>query len=145
MSLSLCLSVSLSLCVSWRSGESERASECESHPHKRPKPSIPATPDDDDDNNPRRPRPQLDLAGLLNVLDGVVDSPGRIVVMTSNHPEKLDPALIRPGRINLKIHLGYVELEEVRSEIYPIRSSGFHRNDPAHNERRTHASFRGRL
>ena len=34
---------------------------------------------------------------MLNVLDGVVDCPNRIVVMTSNHPEKLDPALIRPG------------------------------------------------
>ena len=42
---------------------------------------------------------RLSLAGLLNVLDGVVDSPGRIVIMTSNHPEKLDPALVRPGRI----------------------------------------------
>ena len=48
----------------------------------------------------------LNLAGVLNVLDGVVDSPGRIVIMTSNHPEKLDPALIRPGRINKQLHLG---------------------------------------
>ena len=52
---------------------------------------------------------KLDLAGLLNVLDGVVDCPGRIVVMTSNHPEKLDPALIRPGRVNLKLYLGYAD------------------------------------
>jgi len=51
----------------------------------------------------------LNLAGLLNVLDGVVDSPGRVVVMTTNHPDKLDPALIRPGRINKRIHLGFVE------------------------------------
>ena len=42
-------------------------------------------------------------AGLLNVLDGVVDCPNRIVVLTTNHPEKLDPALIRPGRINKKV------------------------------------------
>ena len=45
----------------------------------------------------------LNLSGMLNVLDGVVDCPNRIVVMTSNHPEKLDPALIRPGRVNLKV------------------------------------------
>ena len=51
---------------------------------------------------------RLSLAGLLNVLDGVVDSPGRIVIMTSNHPEKLDPALVRPGRINLSLYLGFV-------------------------------------
>ena len=40
---------------------------------------------------------ELDLSGILNVLDGVVDCPERILVMTTNHPEKLDPALIRPG------------------------------------------------
>jgi len=55
----------------------------------------------------------LNLAGLLNVLDGVVDSPGRIVVMTTNHPDKLDPALIRPGRINKRIHLGFVNGKSV--------------------------------
>ena len=54
---------------------------------------------------------KLNLSGLLNVLDGVVDTPGRVVVMTTNHPEKLDPALIRPGRINKRIHLGFVDAE----------------------------------
>lgn len=57
-------------------------------------------------------RDKLDLAGLLNVLDGVVDCPARIVVMTSNHPEKLDAALIRPGRIDKKIFLGYMQQRE---------------------------------
>lgn len=51
---------------------------------------------------------KLDLAGLLNVLDGVVDSPNCIVIMTTNHPEKLNPALIRPGRINKQILMGYL-------------------------------------
>lgn len=51
---------------------------------------------------------ELNLAGLLNVLDGVVDTPNRIVIMTTNHPEKLDPALIRPGRINKKIYMGRI-------------------------------------
>lgn len=31
---------------------------------------------------------RLDLGGLLNVLDGVVDCPGRMLILTSNHPEK---------------------------------------------------------
>ena len=43
---------------------------------------------------------KLDLSGLLNILDGVVDTPGRIFIMTSNHPERLDAALIRPGRVD---------------------------------------------
>ncbi|CAM9559802.1 unnamed protein product, partial [Discosporangium mesarthrocarpum] len=52
---------------------------------------------------------KLDLAGLLNVLDGVVDCPGRMVVMTTNHPEKLDAALIRPGRVDKRIFLGHMK------------------------------------
>jgi len=55
----------------------------------------------------------LNLSGLLNVLDGVVDTPDRILIMTSNHPEKLDPALIRPGRIDKKLMLGYMQGDDV--------------------------------
>jgi SpoVK/Ycf46/Vps4 family AAA+-type ATPase len=44
---------------------------------------------------------KLDLSFLLNLLDGVLELPGRIVIMTSNYPEKLDHALIRPGRIDV--------------------------------------------
>eukprot|EP01052_Picozoa_sp_SAG31_P007685 SAG31_NODE_370_length_16651_cov_3.511056_12_plen_164_part_00 len=55
---------------------------------------------------------KLNLSGILNVLDGVVDCPGRILVMTSNHPEMLDPALVRPGRVNLKLYLGYIQFPE---------------------------------
>ena len=52
---------------------------------------------------------ELSLAGLLNALDGIVEAPGRIVVLTSNHPEKLDPALVRPGRVTMKLYLGFVD------------------------------------
>jgi hypothetical protein len=44
---------------------------------------------------------KLDLSFLLNILDGVLELPGRIVVMTSNYIEHLDHALIRPGRIDI--------------------------------------------
>lgn len=60
---------------------------------------------------------KLDLSGLLNVLDGVVDCPNRILIMTTNHPEKLDPALIRPGRIDKIIYLGYLQPPEAK-EVY---------------------------
>ena len=56
---------------------------------------------------------ELNLTGLLNVLDGVVDTPGRMLVMTSNHPEMLDPALIRPGRIDKKLFLGHLRYEDL--------------------------------
>jgi len=65
----------------------------------------------------RPPADQLNLAGLLNVLDGVVDTPGRLLILTSNHPEKLDPALIRPGRVDRLIHLGYLRPAEAAQMI----------------------------
>jgi DNA polymerase III delta prime subunit len=44
---------------------------------------------------------QLDLSFLLNLLDGVLEMPGRIIILTSNNPERLDHALVRPGRIDI--------------------------------------------
>ncbi|DAZ95416.1 TPA: hypothetical protein N0F65_006306 [Lagenidium giganteum] len=60
---------------------------------------------------------KLNLAGLLNILDGFIDCPGRMVIMTTNHPEKLDPALIRPGRVSKKLHLGYMSGHQMRLMI----------------------------
>ena len=45
----------------------------------------------------------LNLSTILNVMDGVIETPGRIIIMTTNCIDKLDKALIRPGRIDLKI------------------------------------------
>ncbi|KAK8096425.1 P-loop containing nucleoside triphosphate hydrolase protein [Apiospora kogelbergensis] len=57
-------------------------------------------------NSPRaKAKAGLSLSDLLNALDGVSAQEGRILVMTSNHPEHLDEALIRPGRVDLKIEL----------------------------------------
>jgi len=53
-------------------------------------------------NNPTQVGSEkLDLSFLLNILDGVLEIPGRIVIMTSNYIDKLDHALIRPGRIDI--------------------------------------------
>ena len=38
------------------------------------------------------------------MFDGINECSGRIIIMTSNKPEVLDKALIRPGRIDIKIH-----------------------------------------
>lgn len=46
---------------------------------------------------------KLTLANLLEVLDGVMEMEGRMLVITTNYPEKLDKALIRPGRIDMKL------------------------------------------
>ena len=44
---------------------------------------------------------KLTFSGLLNAIDGVASQEGCILVMTTNHPEKLDPAFIRPGRVDV--------------------------------------------
>ena len=49
--------------------------------------------DNNDDNN--------NLSFFLNILDGINECPGRIIIMTTNYPKLLDKALIRPGRIDL--------------------------------------------
>lgn len=49
------------------------------------------------------------LSSLLNNLDGVTSTHGRIVVFTTNHLDKIDPAVLRPGRIDVKIEIGYVD------------------------------------
>ncbi|KAJ3126615.1 hypothetical protein HK098_007370 [Nowakowskiella sp. JEL0407] len=49
----------------------------------------------------------LTLSTLLGCLDGYILPEGTIVIFTTNHPEVLDPALIRPGRIDLHLELGY--------------------------------------
>ena len=43
----------------------------------------------------------IDLSFLLNLLDGTLESSGRILVISSNFPERIDRALIRPGRIDM--------------------------------------------
>ncbi|KAL0334710.1 UNVERIFIED_CONTAM: protein HYPER-SENSITIVITY-RELATED 4 [Sesamum radiatum] len=48
-------------------------------------------------------------ARLLNFMDGLWSSCGdeRIIIFTTNHKEKLDPALLRPGRMDVHIHMSY--------------------------------------
>ncbi|EME87708.1 uncharacterized protein MYCFIDRAFT_125208 [Pseudocercospora fijiensis CIRAD86] len=50
---------------------------------------------------------QLTLSGLLNAIDGPASVEGRVLILTSNSPDSLDPALIRPGRCDKKILMGH--------------------------------------
>lgn len=52
---------------------------------------------------------KVTLSGLLNFVDGLWSSCGdeRIIVFTTNHKDKLDPALLRPGRMDVHIHMSY--------------------------------------
>jgi chaperone BCS1 len=51
------------------------------------------------------------LSDVLNSLDGLFSIHGRILIITTNHPDELDDALVRPGRIDVKIEVGYAKDE----------------------------------
>jgi len=56
----------------------------------------------------------LSFSGLLNALDGAAAQEGSLIFMTTNHKEKLDPALIRPGRVDRKVYIGLASLKQIR-------------------------------
>lgn len=60
---------------------------------------------------PKQVKEKLSLSGVLNFVDGLWSSCGeeRMMVFTTNHKENLDPALLRPGRMDKQIHLSYCQ------------------------------------
>ena len=64
----------------------------------------------------------LSLSSLLNQLDGNLSPPGIIVFMTTNYPDKLDSAILRPGRVDFRLTLGYLTpkiTEKMIQQFYP--------------------------
>lgn len=62
-------------------------------------------------------RQRLTRGGFLNATDGVCGPTGHILIITTNFPEKIDPVLVRPGRIDMKVEFGRANREQVR-EIF---------------------------
>ena len=62
-------------------------------------------------------RDEINLSFLLNLLDGVLETPGRILIMTSNYPKRLDKALIRPGRIDININVRNADLNMIKEML----------------------------
>lgn len=54
------------------------------------------------------------FSGLLNALDGVRSQEGRILMMTTNHRDKLDPALLRPGRADMHVELNHASVKQMK-------------------------------
>lgn len=57
---------------------------------------------------------RVTLSGLLNSIDGVAAQEGRLLFMTTNHPERLDPALVRPGRADVRVEIGLASEDQAR-------------------------------
>lgn len=77
-------------------------------------------------HDPATSRSNISLSGLLNAIDGVSSPEGRILIMTTNNPEVLDSALIRPGRVDMRINFALptrVEIEQLFLSMYSSPSS----------------------
>eukprot|EP00494_Astrolonche_serrata_P024938 UN25198 len=58
----------------------------------------------------------VSFSGLLNALDGVASQEGRIFILTTNHIDRLDEALIRPGRCDVKLEIkkaSHIQMEKM--------------------------------
>ncbi|KAL4614585.1 hypothetical protein ACB092_07G064200 [Castanea dentata] len=66
-----------------------------------------------EEDNSRNSSSKFTLSGLLNIIDGLWSSCGdeRIIVFTTNHKDRLDPALLRPGRMDMHLHMSYCTMD----------------------------------
>ncbi|KAL5742331.1 hypothetical protein ACOSP7_029063 [Xanthoceras sorbifolium] len=72
--------------------------------------------EEDDESENESTSSKVTLSGLLNFIDGLWSASGgeRIIVFTTNHVEKLDPALIRRGRMDKHIEMSYCGFESFK-------------------------------
>jgi len=81
------------------------------------------TSDSSDDNWAQQPgvaptkTKGITLSGLLNFIDGLWSTCGeeRIIVFTTNYKDRLDPALLRPGRMDMHVYMGYCGWEAFKT------------------------------
>ena len=69
----------------------------------------------------------ISLSGLLNAIDGVASHEGRVLIMTTNKPETLDEALIRPGRVDLQVGFTNATQEQARELFERMYEAESHR------------------
>jgi chaperone BCS1 len=69
--------------------------------------------DDDDDDNVGAEN-ELSKAYFRELFDGVDEQHGRIIVMTTNNIDKLDPVLIRAGRVDVKIKFDKMSIDNTK-------------------------------
>lgn len=60
---------------------------------------------------------EITLSYLLNILDGISNADGRIFIASTNHIDKIDPAALRPGRIDIRIDFKRASVSIVRDII----------------------------
>lgn len=75
---------------------------------------------EEEEEEKKKKKTLVTLSGLLNAIDGVAAPTGHVLIMTSNCPEKLDAALIRPGRVDRRIEFTLASREQLRNFFLKI-------------------------
>tara|TARA_B100000963_G_scaffold360148_1_gene389945 strand:- start:7319 stop:8944 length:1626 start_codon:yes stop_codon:yes gene_type:complete len=87
----------------------------------------------DDDYEPlkslKTDEDKLTLSFVLNVIDGIRETPGRIIIISSNYYDKLDKALVRPGRIDMCLNMKLASLEVIEQMFQHFY--GYNKKAPA--------------
>ena len=60
---------------------------------------------------------KITLSYILNIIDGIRETPGRILIITSNNYDSLDDALVRPGRIDMTLEMKNTSIDTIK-EMY---------------------------
>ncbi|XP_061345613.1 AAA-ATPase At2g18193-like [Gastrolobium bilobum] len=99
--------------------------DCNKEVHARSKPDSLSDSDSDSDSDNKSVKVKtrsFTLSGLLNYMDGLWSSGGeeRIIILTTNHKERLDPALLRPGRMDKHINLSFL-----KAKAFPTLASNY--------------------
>lgn len=71
----------------------------------------------------------LTLDTMLTVLDGTIEMRNRVIIATTNHIEKIDSALLREGRFDLKIKLDLFNEDECRELLYKMYNNTASKED----------------
>jgi len=75
---------------------------------------------------------KITLSYILNIIDGIRETPGRILIITSNDYNSLDPALIRPGRIDMTLEMNNASIDVIK-EMYNHYYNDFIPENVEHN------------
>jgi SpoVK/Ycf46/Vps4 family AAA+-type ATPase len=72
---------------------------------------------------------QIDTCFLIKLLDGIADDEDRVIIATTNNPEKINKLFLRPGRFDLKLKLGYCDYnmftDIVRTKYEDMQTTDF--------------------
>ncbi|KAG0166293.1 hypothetical protein DFQ28_007716 [Apophysomyces sp. BC1034] len=79
---------------------------------------------------------RVTMSGMLNALDGIQGQEGSMVFMTGNQIDKLNPALLRPGRMDVKVLLTYADRGQTEDMFWRFFGHDYDTMEPVSTEKK---------